>query len=382
MNTETEQVGSFRTRLADDGSLEVWARGWRLESQLYALVPMGLALMFLLAPMSTPMRAAGALVMLGATLFVFRMTKPGLLLTREAVSIVSVVRTKRFGWDLVSGFMGERSHNEARILLVLQDEQRITLPGTLDPAELDPYGDEGQELSAADQLNRLQERAVGGDLPKPAVPVHPAADVRSGQPTRKEQRSERKELRQALKAVRLTPERTPEPEQISAPPAPEQISAPRAPDPLPEGATRKEQRGERKALRAALKAVRLTPEGTVVQEDAPDVDPTESRRSGRRSRRDRTPELVEVPIGDPEASDGPPKRTRPEPPPLNSNYPTPVYIPQAEYAQMLRDQAAAEKAAVAAAAELRRLAEVEEPDELAVKEEFSDWASERSRSAG
>ena len=173
MNTETEQVGSFRTRIADDGSLEVWARGWRLESQLYALVPMGLALMFLLAPMSTPMRAAGALVMLGATLFVFRMTKPGLLLTREAVSIVSVVRTKRFGWDLVSGFMGERSHNEARILLVLQDEQRITLPGTLDPAELDPYGDEGQELSAADQLNRLQERAVGGDLPKPAVPAPP-----------------------------------------------------------------------------------------------------------------------------------------------------------------------------------------------------------------
>ena len=171
----TEQVGSFRTRIADDGSLEVWARGWRLESQLYALVPMGLALMFLLAPMSTPMRAAGALVMLGATLFVFRMTKPGLLFTREAVSIVSVVRTKRFGWDLVSGFMGERSHNEARILLVLQDEKRVPLPGTLDPAELDPYGDEGQELSAADQLNRLQERAMAGDLPKPAVPVSPGS---------------------------------------------------------------------------------------------------------------------------------------------------------------------------------------------------------------
>ena len=162
----TEQVGSFRTRIADDGSLEVWARGWRLESQLYALVPMGLALMFLLAPMSTPMRAAGALVMLGATLFVFRMTKPGLLFTREAVSIVSVVRTQRFGWELVSGFMGERSHDEARILMILEDEKRVPLPGTLDPAELDPYGDEGQELSAADQLNRLQERAVGRRSPE------------------------------------------------------------------------------------------------------------------------------------------------------------------------------------------------------------------------
>lgn len=223
---------------------------------------------------------------------------------------------------------------------------------------------------------------MGGDLPKLTLPVLPAADLRSGQPTRKEQRSERKELRQAVKAVRLAPEGTPEPERISAPRPPEQISAPRAPDPLPEDATRKEQRGERKALRAALKAVRLTPEGTVVQENAPDVDPTESHRSGRRSRRDRTPELVEVPIGDPDVSAGPPKRTRAEPPPLNSNYPTPVYIPQAEYAQMLRDQAAAEKAAATAAAELRRLAEVEEPEELAVKEKFSDWAPERSKSAG
>ena len=71
----------------------------------------------------------------------------------------------------------------------------------------------------------------------------------------------------------------------------------------------------------------------------------------------------------------PARESRSEPPPLNSNYPTPVYIPQAEYAQMLRDQKAAEKAAVAAAAELRRLAELEELDELAAKEEFSDWTS-------
>jgi hypothetical protein len=361
----TEQVGSFRTRLTDDGSLEVWARGWRLESQLYALVPTGLALMFLLAPMSVPMRAVGALVMLVATWFVFRMTKPGLLLTREAVSIVSVVRTKRFGWDRVTGFMGERSHNEARILLVLQDEQLITLPGTLDPAELDPYGDEGQELSAADQLNRLQERAMGGDLPKPAVPALPAADLRSGQPTRKEQRGERKALRHALKAVRLTPEGTPE-----------RASDMQTADPLPDGASRKEQRGERKALRAALKAVRLTPEGTVVREPAPVDEATRSRRLGRRPRSELTPVLEEVAIGDPgPVSARPPVETTPEPKAVPSPYPTPVYIPQAEYAQMLREQKAAEKAAVAAAAELRRLAEVEELDELAVKEEFSDWTS-------
>jgi len=358
----TDQVGSFRTRIADDGSLEVWARGWRLESQLYALVPMGLALMFLLAPMSPPMRAVGAVVMLAATFVVFRATKPGLWLTQEAVSIVSVVRTQRFGWEQVGGFMGERSHDEARILLILEDDRHVPLPGTLDPAELDPYGDEGQELSAADQLNQLKERAMSGSLPKPTAPVFHAPDRLSDHPTRQEQRAERKALRTALKAVRITPEGSPEP-----------ISAPQAPDPLPEDATRREQRGERKALRAALKAVRLTPEGTVVHDAAPNSEPSRSRRLSRRSKS--TPELVEVAIGDPEASARPPARTRREPPPLNSNYPTPVYIPQAEYAQMLRDQKAAEKAAVEAAAELRRLADLEELDELAAKQEFSDWTS-------
>jgi hypothetical protein len=369
----TEQIGSFRTRTADDGSLEVWARGWRLESQLYALIPMGLAFLFLLAPMSIPMRAAGAVVMLGATLTVFRMTKPGLVFTREAVSVVSVVRTQRFAWERVGGFMGERSHNEARILMMLEGDKHVVLPGTLDPAELDPYGDEGQELSAADQLNLLKEGALGGRLPEPVTPVLrapetrpvlPTPDSRSERTSNKEQRAERKDLRRALKSVRFTSNGTPEP-----------IAAAQAPDPLPDDASRKEQRGERKALRAALKAVRLTPEGTVVQEVAPDVEPTPRRRSGRRSRGDAATDLVEVPIGAPESAAGPPARTRPETPPPNPNYPTPVYIPQAEYAQMLRDQAAAEKAAIAAAAELRRLAEIEDLDELAEKEEFSDWTS-------
>jgi PH (Pleckstrin Homology) domain-containing protein len=358
----TEQEGSFRTRTGDDGSLEVWARGWRLESQLYALIPMALSLMFLVAPMSITMRAVGAVVMLGATFCVFRMTKPGLRLTEDAVSIVSVVRTQRFPWEQVSGFMGERRHDEGRVHLILADERHIPLPGTLDPAELDPYGDEGELLSAADQLNRLQERALAQDLPKPAAPVVHTVDRPLDDSSRRDRRSERKALRAPLKAVPLTPESTPE-----------RVSAPHAPNALPDDATRKEQRRERKALRAALKAVRLTSEGTVVQEAAGDEVPTTTRRSGRRSRRDPTPELVEVPIGDPETPPGPPARTRPQPPPLNSNYPTPVYIPQAEYAQMLREQKAAEKAAVAAAAELRRLAQDEEIDELALKQGFSDW---------
>jgi hypothetical protein len=317
-----ESIGSFRTRTADDGSLEVWARGWRLESQLYALIPIGLALMFLLAPMALPMRVAGALILLGASLFVFRMTKPGLLLTPDAISIVSVIRTQRFPWEQVSGFMGERRHDEARVLMVLEDDRQVALPGTLDPEELDPYGDEGQMLSAADQLNHLREVAIAGGLPTPAPVVHAAA-------------------------------------------APTFQAG-------PEDVPRKDRRRERKELRAALKAVRIGPAGTPAKVTIPEDAPTPPRRIRRNSRKEPAPELLEVAIAEPEPVA---VRTRRQPPVtegLPSYFPTPTYIPQAEYAQMLRDQKAAEKAATEASAELARLAGL---DELAEKEEFSDWTS-------
>ena len=341
------QEGSFRTRTADDGSLEVWARGWRLESQRYALIPMGLSLMFLLAPMSIAMKAVGALVMLGATLVVFRMTKPGMWFTPEHISIVSVVRTQIFPWTSVQGFMGERRHDEARILLILDDERRIPLPGTLDPEELDPYGDEGQLLSAADQLNVLRERAVAHDLPKPAVPVVAAA-VLDADATPKERRKDRKELRAALKAVRLPSDRAKQPEA-----KPEAPSAPK----------REPEREPKRDLEPVAVAA--------VAEAQP-----RARRLLRRRQAEPVPELTEVAIAEPAPVAAPPARRR-EPAPLElpSYFPKPTYIPQEEYAQMLRDQKAAEKAAAAAAAELRQLAEVEELDELATKEEFSDWTS-------
>ncbi|MCD6021823.1 MAG: hypothetical protein K0R20_1533 [Actinomycetia bacterium] len=315
-----EHIGSFRTRVADDGSLEVWARGWRLESQLYALIPMGIALMFLLAPMSLPMRVVGAGILVGATLFVFRMTKPGLVLTPEAISIVSVIRTQRFPWEQVNGFIGERRHDEARVLMVLEDQRQIPLPGTLDPEELDPYGDEGQMLSAADQLNHLRGVAISGDLPAP-VPVA----------------------------------------QASAAPA-------RVGD---SGESRKDRRREQKELRAALKAVRL-PKAGAPSSVPVDEEPDPPRRRRRRSRTEPAPELLEVAIAEPEPVAVRTRREKPATEGLPSYFPTPTYIPQAEYAQMLRDQKAAEKAAAEASAELARLAGLEE---LAKKEEFSDWTS-------
>ena len=321
-----EQEGSFRTRTADDGSLEVWARGWRLESQLYALIPMGLSLGFLLAPMSVGMRIGGAVVMLAASLFVFRMTKPGIWFGRESATIVSVWRTQSFPWERVVGFMGERRHDEARILMVLDDEQHVVLPGTLDPAELDPYGEEGQLLSAADQLNQLKERALANELPKAATPVLPPVTLSD------------------------------------------------------EGPSRQERRSERKAVRAALKSVKLPSNGAKAKVPDPVEEPEPSRpRRLRRKRADQEP-LTPVTVSAPAAEAAPavprPRRAAEQQTAgLPSYFPKPTYIPQEEYARMLREQKAAEKAAREAAAELGRLADAEELDDLATNDSFSDWTS-------
>jgi hypothetical protein len=227
------------------------------------------------------------------------------------VTVVGVVKTQRFGWDRVGGFMGERRHDEGRILLVLDDEQRIPLPGSLDPSELDPYGEEGEMLSAVDQLNRLGERARSGQTS--ASIARPA-------------------------------------EFIVAPP------------PLPaegDGSSRKDRRADRKQLKAALKAVRLPTDRRPAPEPVLTAAPQEGAGARLPWRKKKA-----------QPSAGPPRRQPVAPSPPSSNYPTPTYIPQEEYARMLREQKAAEKAAATAAQELRELADL---DELAQKEEFSDW---------
>jgi hypothetical protein len=274
--------------------------------------------------MSVGMRIGGAVVMLAASLLVFRMTKPGIWFGRESATVVSVWRTQAFPWQRVVGFMGERRHDEARILMVLDDEQRVVLPGTLDPAELDPYGEEGQLLSAADQLNQLKERALANELPKPATPALPPVTVSE------------------------------------------------------EGPSRKERRSEKKAVRAALKSVKLTPNGTPVKASDPVDEPPARRRLRRKS--DPEEPLTPVTVTAP-ASETAPVAPRPrraaeqQTPGLPSYFPKPTYIPQEEYARMLREQKAAEKAAREAAAELGRLADAEDLDELARDEAFSDWTS-------
>ena len=64
-------------------------------------------------------------------------------------------------------------------------------------------------LSAADQLNHLREVAITGGLPAPAPVVHapvlPSPHADAENVSKKDQRRERKELRAALKAVQLGP---------------------------------------------------------------------------------------------------------------------------------------------------------------------------------
>jgi capsular polysaccharide biosynthesis protein len=113
----------------------------------------------------------------------------------------------------------------------------------------------------------------------------------------------------------------------------------------------------------------VEPEPAVVPDTAQAAaDPRPRRRLLRRTPSEPAPELTEVAIAEPEpAAVAPPPRRREEPAPsgLPSYFPKPTYIPQEEYAQMLRDQKAAEKAAAAAAAKPRQLADPEGIDEPA-----------------
>ena len=147
----------FRTRVARDGAVEVWAKGWRLESQVTVLVPAVIAAGFLFAPFSLSVRALGAALLLVCSWIVLRMTRLGFRIDVAGVQVIDVVRTHRVMWDRLDGFVGERNEHEGRCVLLTTDGRRLRSPGTLDPDEMDPFWAEG-DVSAVDQLNRLVAR--------------------------------------------------------------------------------------------------------------------------------------------------------------------------------------------------------------------------------
>ena len=152
-----ETIGLFRTRVARDGAVEVWAKGWRLESQVPALVPALIAVGFLFSPFALHVRASGAVVLFACAWIMLRMSRLGFRVDIAGVQLIDVVRTHRVVWHRVEGFVGERNEHEGRCVLVTTEGDRLRSPGTLDPDEMDPFWAEG-DVSAVDQLNRLMAR--------------------------------------------------------------------------------------------------------------------------------------------------------------------------------------------------------------------------------
>jgi hypothetical protein len=156
--TDVEEIGLFRTRVLRDGSVDIWAKGWRIESQVPALVPALLAIAFVLSPFALPVKALGAALLLASATIVFRLSRLGLRVDVAGLQIVDVRRTRRVAWARFDGFIGDRNEHEGRCMLLTTDGDRIPSPGTLDPDEMDPFWGEG-DVSAVDQLNRLVARA-------------------------------------------------------------------------------------------------------------------------------------------------------------------------------------------------------------------------------
>ena len=167
-----ETMGLFRTRVARDGAVEVWARGWRLESQVPALIPAVLGLAFLLSPFSILVRAVGCAGFMVCAYGTLRMSRLGFRFDGKGVTVVDVVRTRRLAWASFAGIVGERNEHEGRCVILATDGTRVRSPGTLDPDEMDPYWAEG-DISAVDQLNRMASRLrralIDGEEPTIAI---------------------------------------------------------------------------------------------------------------------------------------------------------------------------------------------------------------------
>lgn len=167
-----ETIGLFRTRVGKDGSVDIWAKGWRLESQVPALVPVAFGVAFLFSPFPFTVRVAGCALLLGCAWLTLRLSRIGFRADRAGITINGVVRSRNVPWDRVDGFIGVRNEHEGRCVLLTADGERLPSPGTLDPDEMDTFWGDG-EASAIDQLNRLANRLrrafTAGDEPTMAI---------------------------------------------------------------------------------------------------------------------------------------------------------------------------------------------------------------------
>src|ERR1041384_5566602 len=152
-----ETIGLFRTRVGKDGSVDIWAKGWRLESQVPALVPVALGVAFLFSPFPLAARAAGCALLLGCAWVTLRLPRIGFRADVAGITVNRVVRSRKAPWSQVEGFLRARNEHEGRCGLLTVGGERLPSPGTLDPDEMDTFWGDG-DASAVDQLNRLRIR--------------------------------------------------------------------------------------------------------------------------------------------------------------------------------------------------------------------------------
>jgi hypothetical protein len=167
----------LRTKRDDDGSMELWVRGWRLEHRFVPVLPLVLALGFPFASAPLPFRIAGALALLGLAFVCQRLTHMGLRITPNAVTIVNLRSSVWVPWEEFIGFVGERSSHDGRCLLVRSSGEAVPLSGSLNGKELNPYGAEG-DLSMIDELNFTVakfRRELAASGPSSSPPVSPGA---------------------------------------------------------------------------------------------------------------------------------------------------------------------------------------------------------------
>jgi hypothetical protein len=160
---QQELVGGFRVRDDKDGALEVWARGWRIELRVLPLVPIAMAMAFLVSPVSPAARIFAALLLLGCAWACRRLTKMGFRLTTQGVEVVDVLTTTRVPWDEVIGFVSEPGAHETHCVLVGEHDLRVKAPGTFDAEEMGAY--ENADRSPIDELNRLLWSVRRGERP-------------------------------------------------------------------------------------------------------------------------------------------------------------------------------------------------------------------------
>jgi hypothetical protein len=112
---------------------------------------------FFYSPAPFMLRAVGAAALVSVAVVCQRLSRIGLRLTQNAITIVNLRYSHWVPWRDFVGFVGERSSEFGRCVLVRKEGDPIPLSGTLDAESMNPYGEEG-DLSAVDELNRAVDR--------------------------------------------------------------------------------------------------------------------------------------------------------------------------------------------------------------------------------